>query len=80
MRKISLTALALGLLVGLPASAEDGKSLSPTPRQMAHCMMARTKANHSENYKTAFKACKEQLGSGINESHLETAMNKTIGR
>jgi hypothetical protein len=63
MSKILYAAPILGLLISLPASADDTKNSNPTPRQMAHCMMARVKLDRNESYKSAFKACREEFES-----------------
>jgi hypothetical protein len=62
------TVLVLALLVSWPAVADETRSAGPTPRQMAHCMMARVKVSPNESYKTAFKACREQFESTSGES------------
>lgn len=75
MSNISYTAPVLALLMSLPAAADDSKNSIPTARQMAHCMMARVKASPSENYKTAFKVCREQFESAANETQPVNARN-----
>jgi hypothetical protein len=68
MTKLSIAVLTIAVLFALPAIAADDRSPNYTPRQLAHCVMARTKASPNESYKVAFKACREQLNT-------ETAMN-----
>jgi hypothetical protein len=68
MNKLSIAVLTITVLFALPAIAGDVRSPSYTPRQLAHCVMARAKASPSESYKVAFKACREQLDT-------QTAMN-----
>jgi hypothetical protein len=55
---ISVMALAL---VTLPALAEEPKDSAATPRQVAHCMMKRLRADRTESYRDAFKGCKHDL-------------------
>jgi hypothetical protein len=74
MSHIPYLALVAAMLISVPAAADEAKSSSPTPRQMAHCMMARVKVERNENYKTAFKACREQLESVSSETR-PPAMN-----
>jgi hypothetical protein len=68
MKKLSIAVLTIAVLFALPAIAGDDRSPNYTPRQLAHCVMARTKASPNESYKVAFKACREQLDT-------QTAMN-----
>jgi hypothetical protein len=68
MNKLSIAVLTIALLFALPAVAGDVRSPSYTPRQLAHCVMARAKATPNESYKVAFKVCREQLST-------QTAMN-----
>jgi hypothetical protein len=68
MNKLSIAVLTVAALFALPAIAGDDRSPSYTPRQLAHCVMARAKASPNESYKVAFKACREQLDT-------QTAMN-----
>jgi hypothetical protein len=55
--------IATGLVTSAPAFADDSKSPAFTPRQLAHCMMKRGRANSAESYRDAYKACKDQLES-----------------
>ena len=48
-------------LIAVPALAEELQKVSFTPREMAHCMMKRFRVNHSESYRDAYKACKEEF-------------------
>jgi hypothetical protein len=68
MNKLSIAVLTIAVLFALPAIAGDDRSPNYTPRQLAHCVMARAKASPNESYKVAFKACREQLDT-------QTAMN-----
>ena len=68
MKKSSIVVLTIAVLFALPAIAGDDRSPNYTPRQLAHCVMARAKASPNESYKVAFKACREQLDT-------QTAMN-----
>jgi hypothetical protein len=73
-RRHSSMAIAVSLAISAPALAGDSNTLSATPREMAHCMMKRLKANNSESYRAAFKACKEQFDTTQAERSPETAM------
>jgi hypothetical protein len=73
-RRHSSMAVAVSLAISAPALAGDSNTLSATPREMAHCMMKRLKANNSESYRAAFKACKEQFDTAQAERPPETAM------
>lgn len=53
--------VAISLVAVSPAFAGDLNSPAFTPRQIAHCMMKRLRANTSESYRDAFKACKGQF-------------------
>ena len=67
MGNLPYITLVVGLLISVPAAADDSKNTAPTARQMAHCMMARVKTPPHESYRTAFKACKEQFESASGE-------------
>jgi hypothetical protein len=73
MSKISMLVLTLAGLFSLPAVGADDKGISYTPRQLAHCVMDRTKASPNESYKVAFKLCRDQLEA---EGKTQTAMNQ----
>jgi hypothetical protein len=45
-------------LIAVPGLAEELNKASFTPREMAHCMMKRFRANHSESYRDAYKTCR----------------------
>ena len=63
-------------LIAVPGLAEELNKASFTPREMAHCMMKRFRANHSESYRDAYKTCKEQFDlAQVDRS--ETVMNGT---
>jgi hypothetical protein len=68
MNKLSIAVFTIAVLLALPAIAANERSPNYTPRQLAHCVMARAKASPNESYKVAFKACREQLDT-------QTAMN-----
>jgi hypothetical protein len=72
-RRHSSMAVAVSLAISAPAIAGDSNNLSGTPREMAHCMMKRLKANNSETYRAAFKACKDQFDAA-QAGQTETAM------
>ncbi len=55
--------LVASLVTCVPAFADDLKAPAATPRELAHCMMKRLRADTSESYRSAFKACREQFGS-----------------
>ncbi|HEY6617990.1 MAG TPA: hypothetical protein VIY68_00445 [Steroidobacteraceae bacterium] len=57
-----------------PALAGDLTSAAFTPRQMAHCMMKRLRANTAESYREAFKACKGQFESARSDRPAEATM------
>ena len=64
--------IATGLVTSAPAFADDLKSPAFTPRQLAHCMMKRARANSAESYRDAYKACKDQLVSAQSDRGAET--------
>jgi hypothetical protein len=61
MNKPALSTLVVSLAAAMPAVADDVKGSSVTPRQVAHCMLTRVRANQSESYRDAYKACKREL-------------------
>jgi hypothetical protein len=73
-RRNSSMAVAVFLAISAPVIAGDSNSVPATPREMAHCMMKRLKANNSESYRDAFKACKAQFVSAQADRSTETAM------
>jgi len=80
-RRLSIMPTMVSLLiaapiVAVPAIGEELQKASFTPREMAHCMMKRFRANHSESYRDAYKACKEQFDLA-RADRGETAMNET---
>jgi hypothetical protein len=75
MSKISIAVLTVALLFALPAVAGDDRGPNYTPRQLAHCVMARAKASPNESYKVAFKACREQLETVANDGKTQTVMD-----
>jgi hypothetical protein len=65
------------LFVSAPALAAEPKTASFTPREMAHCMMKRLRADNSESFRDAFKTCKQQFDSAQADRSMETAMTGT---
>ncbi|HEY2462769.1 MAG TPA: hypothetical protein VGI32_01810 [Steroidobacteraceae bacterium] len=65
---------AIGLVISAPVFAEDQKSPAYTPRELAHCMMKRLRANTAESYRGAFKACKEQFETARSDRPTDAAM------
>ncbi len=61
-RRFAIVA-ALSWAGAAPALAGEMSSPGFTPRQIAHCMMKRLRANSAESYRDAFKSCKSQLES-----------------
>jgi hypothetical protein len=79
-RQLSIVPVMVSLLiaaplVAVPVHAQELQSASFTPREMAHCMMKRFRANHSESYREAYKACKEEFDLA-QADRGETAMNE----
>jgi hypothetical protein len=74
MNKLSIAVLTIAaVLFALPAIAGDDRSPNYTPRQLAHCVMARAKASPNESYKVAFKACREQLDTQTTMANVADA-------
>lgn len=67
-------AIVIALLMATVAAGTDRESPALTPRAMAHCMMKRLRANNSESYRDAFKACKEQFAAAQANRSSETAI------
>jgi hypothetical protein len=65
---------AISLVTSAPAFAGDSNSPAFTPRQMAHCMMKRLRANTAESYRDALKACKNQFDSVRSDQPTDAAM------
>jgi hypothetical protein len=65
--------VAVSLVASVPVFADDLKPPTATPRELAHCMMKRLRANAAESYRGAFKACREQLDSARSD-RSDTAM------
>ena len=57
----SAVLIALCLVISAPVFAGDLSSPAYTPRQMAHCVMKRVRANTAETFRFAFKACKTEF-------------------
>lgn len=75
MSKISIAVLIVALLFALPAVAGDDRGHTYTPRQLAHCVMARAKVSPNESYKVAFKACRQQLETVASDAKTQTVMD-----
>ena len=67
--------VAASLVASVPVLADDVKPSAVTPRELAHCMMKRLRANTAESYHVAFKACREQFDSARSDRPTDTAMN-----
>lgn len=66
--------IATGLITGAPVFAEELKSPAFTPREMAHCVMQRLRANAAESYRGAFKACKQEFAAVRSDRAPDTAI------
>ena len=66
--------VAVSLAAAAPVHAGDLNPPAFTPRQMAHCMMKRGRANSAEPYREAYKACKNQFESARSERDADTKM------
>jgi hypothetical protein len=66
--------VAIGLAASAPAFAGDLKSPAFTPRQLAHCVMKRVRANSAESYRDAYKACKDQFESAPSDRPADATM------
>jgi hypothetical protein len=85
-RRHSIISAVVSLLIAAPliavtAHAGELQEASFTPREMAHCMMKRFKAHHSESYRDAYNSCKEQFdltqpARSETAGRSETAMNE----
>ena len=75
MSKFAYAALLLVLLAGAPAVADERRGSSATPRQMAHCVLARVRVSPNEGYKAAFKACRDQFEASPAEGEAPVAVN-----
>lgn len=73
MNTIRLLTLGAALVVALPAAAADKSAINP--RQVAHCMLSRMKADQHESYREAFKVCKQQADPANRDAAGTTAMN-----
>ncbi len=72
---VMVSLLMAAPFIAVPTLAEELQKASFTPREMAHCMMKRFKAHHSESYRDAYNACKEQFDLAHSDRG-ETAMNE----
>jgi hypothetical protein len=68
----SAIAISVSLIASGPAFAGDFISSAATPRQMAHCMVKRLRANTAESYRDAFKACRNEFDSMRPEQSPDT--------
>lgn len=66
--------IALGLAISAPALAGDLNSPAYTPRQMAHCVMKRVRANSAETFRFAFKACKTEFEAERSDRQPDAAV------
>lgn len=73
-RRLSIMPVMVFLLVSVPTFADDLKTASFTPREMAHCMMKRLRAHNSDSYRDAYKTCKQQFDSAQADRATATAM------
>jgi len=73
--RVMVSLLIAALPIAVPALGEELQKASFTPREMAHCMMKRFRANHSESYRDAYNACKAQFELA-QADRSETAMNQ----
>jgi hypothetical protein len=77
-----VVAISLATSASLASSAAvnagDLNSPAFTPRQMAHCMMKRARANTAEPYRDAYKACKSQFESALPERAPDTMTAATL--
>jgi hypothetical protein len=69
-----VVAMVVALLMSTIAVGTELESPAVTPRAMAHCMMKRLRANNTESYRDAFKACKEKFATAQADRSTETAM------
>jgi hypothetical protein len=70
----SAIVVAISLVTSEPVFAGALNSPAFTPRQMAHCMMKRARANSAESYRDAFRACKNEFESVRSERPADTAI------
>jgi hypothetical protein len=54
--------------------ADDTKAAAVTPRELAHCMMKRLRANTAESYRDAFKACRDQFAAARSDRPTDAAI------
>jgi len=66
--------VAASLAASVPVFADDVKAPAATPRELAHCMMKRLRANTAESYRDAFKACRDQFEAARSERSADPAM------
>jgi len=66
--------VAITLVASAPVFADDLKASGATPRELAHCMMKRLRANTAESYRDAFNACRAQADSARADRPLGKAM------
>jgi hypothetical protein len=70
----SAIAVAISLATSAPALAGASETPAYTPRQLAHCIMKRVRANTAEPYRDAFKACKTQFDSPRSDRPADTTI------
>jgi hypothetical protein len=70
---LMLSAAAMPLAIA-PAMAQEPRDSAATPRQVAHCMMKRLRADRGESYRDAFKVCRQELAAEA-DRNADTAMN-----
>ena len=68
----------IALMLATAVHAEEAKTASVTPRQIAHCLVQRIhedrRGERSESYKDALRACRQDLAAGA-DRNTATAMN-----
>ncbi len=72
-RRLAIVA-AISWVGATPALAGEMSSPGFTPRQIAHCVMRRLRANSAESFRDAFKSCKSQLESARSDLPADAAM------
>lgn len=70
----SAVAIAVSLVSSAPLFAGDSSSPAFTPRQMAHCVMKRVRANTAETFRVAFKACKSEFEAERSDRPADAAV------
>ena len=70
--------VVISLAAATPALAGDLTTPAFTPRQLAHCVMRRVRANTAESYRDAYKTCKDQLASAQSDRAAATMTAATL--